>query len=105
MPLEGDVYIEILVEASEDRNQAIEREAAKLGVSDARELRMADTRLGFRFTGDQLALIQDGDDLRGDGGARLFESRIYTAKISIDVSATAHEFEVIFVHACSPSIW
>src|SRR5450759_1770918 len=68
---EGDIYLNILIEFSEDRNHPVEREAAKLCVADMREFRVRNSRLLLSVAGRKLAIIKDIDDFRRDNGAGL----------------------------------
>ena len=56
---EGDVHFNVLVELAEKRNHPVKREAAKLRIADAGELRVRNAGEFFGVACRKLALIED----------------------------------------------
>jgi len=69
--LEGNIYLNILIEFAEDRNHPVERETAKLAVADMREFGVRNPRLLFGVARRKLTLIKDIDNFRRDNGTSL----------------------------------
>jgi hypothetical protein len=64
--VEGNVYLNILIEFAEYHNHPIEREAAKLCVANMREFGERNSRLLLGVACRKLALVEDVDDFRRD---------------------------------------
>ncbi|MDD4915696.1 MAG: hypothetical protein PHW13_11750 [Methylococcales bacterium] len=68
---ERDIYLNILIEFSKDRNHPVEREATKLRVADMRKFGVLNSGLLLGVAHRKFALIKDIDDFRCNNGSSL----------------------------------
>jgi hypothetical protein len=78
-----------------NRHEPVDREAAEIGLSDARKIGRRDPGDVLRRAHRQFALIEHADDLRRQQGAELFPVSLLIAKIAEHVAAAANDVNVV----------
>jgi hypothetical protein len=94
--LEGNVYFNVLVKFSENRNHSIKSKAFKPRIANERKLRMRDAGQSFGLASRQPALIERAYDFCGKNGACLLDAGVSTPKVTENITAAANESTIVF---------
>jgi len=79
-------------------HQTVQREASKMGVSDARKIRCGESSHGGGLSHRQPALVQRRDDAGGKDRLGVFDIRFRVGEIAIDIAASFDQFKFGLVY-------
>ncbi len=89
--MDTDFYLYMRSEPIEDREEAVEGEAAKVGIADAREIGRGDAGQRMGGTDGQFPPIQHLGDFSGEGSLQLLNVSVCISEIAKDIAAAVNE--------------
>jgi len=95
---EFDANINSRAEAVDDGEQAVEGEAAQVGIADAGEVGGSDSCLSMGCSDAEALTVEHLDNLRGEDSLQLLHIRAGMSQVAEDIAAATDDFNWFSLH-------